>query len=123
MIKYKLEFGIGKRKTFTISFLAKDHAEARMEFDEPNKIVKEIERVMEMEDISADNGWHNYQSLDLTCFGKGFNKLDELYDLIDMNIEKFDKHELSKKEIDDLSEYFNKRLCAYNFKRVRAKKL
>jgi hypothetical protein len=113
MIKYQLEFGIGKRKTFTINFLAKSHASAAKEFDEPKKIVKDIEMVMEREDISTDNGWHKYQSLNLTCLGGGHHKNDPLYDLIDGFTTKifkkgeFSKNDFSEKDIDDLSEYFN----------------
>ena len=123
MIKYKLEFGIGKRETFTVQFLSKTNMSAIEEANAPEKIRKDIEKIMYREGISEDNGWHNYEVIELSCLGGGFNKLDELYDLIDMSMEKFFQHELSKKEIDDLSEYFNKRLCAYNLKRVRAKKL
>jgi len=70
MPEFKMEFGFGKRKTFVVKFDAANLKEALEIGEEPHnakckKLFKHLEEVFVQNKFSVDEGWHNYQCLDI----------------------------------------------------------
>jgi len=70
MPEFKMEFGFGKRKTFVVKFDAANLKEALEIGEEPHnakskKLFKHLEEVFVQNKFSVDEGWHNYQCLDV----------------------------------------------------------
>ena len=66
MAEFKMEFGFGKRKTFVIKFNAPTLKKALEKGEKPSgNLLKQLEEVFVQNRFSVEEGWHNYQCLDI----------------------------------------------------------
>lgn len=66
MPEFKMEFGFGKRRTFVTKFDAPNLKKALEIGEEPSgKLLKHLEEVFVQNRFSVEEGWHNYQCLDV----------------------------------------------------------